>query len=56
VELKTCDNGTEFDFSESATQSYMGLSLISDLVNSMGIRAEFPQAENNFYRFLIVSK
>jgi two-component sensor histidine kinase len=53
VELRIGDNGSGFDFETESPKSTLGLPLIKDLVESMGIEASFPKPGNCLYIFTL---
>lgn len=48
------DNGPGFHFKESTEKSSLGLSLISDLIEDLGINYTLPSPNNSYYKFIFV--
>lgn len=51
VQIKIGDNGSGFDFEKELEKDTLGLQLISALVNSIDIKAEYPSINNGYYVF-----
>ena len=53
ISIKIGDSGTGFDFEENLKKNSLGLPLIKDLSQDIGVTAGFPNTGNNFYRFIL---
>lgn len=53
VHIKIGDNGNGFDFAEKIKMQKIGLQLIKDLVEGMGIKAVYPTVKDNMYEFTL---
>lgn len=55
ISIKLGDSGTGFDFEQNLKKNSLGLPLIKDLSQDIGVSAGFPYPGNNVYTFILTT-
>jgi two-component sensor histidine kinase len=53
IMLRVSDSGAKFDFNAPSNNKKLGLSIIRELSDSLGMEAEFPTKTSGTYRFML---